>query len=151
MFADEPPEEEDSSDSTASEVNEVHTELSAEQGNNLTISCNHEHRGTVSKVILEWMAQGQSWGVIGACEKLGGGVVVEDFSDRVRVSCTNSLVVNLHLTGVQQQDSGFYRCIFSTDSGVQITTVMLTVPLPGTKTGRHALGLSSAHSDVMAG
>lgn len=151
MFADEPPEEEDSLDSAAPEVNEVHTELSAEQGNNLTISCNHEHRGTVSKVILEWMAEGQSWGIIGVCEKVGRDVVVEDFSDRVRVSCTNSLVVSLHLKGVQQQDSGFYRCIFSIDSGKQITTVLLTVPLPGTKTGQSALVIYSAYYGVMAG
>lgn len=132
VFADEPPDEEDSLDSTAPGANEVHRELSAEQGNNLTIRCDHKPRSTVSKVILEWMAQGQSWGIIGACEKVGNDVVVEDFSDRVRVSCNNSLVVSLHLTGVQQQDSGFYRCIFTTDSGMQISTVLLTVPLPGT-------------------
>ncbi|XP_068160596.1 CD226 antigen isoform X2 [Antennarius striatus] len=128
---DEPPEEEDSAESPTSEVIQTDTELVSEQNNNLTITCKHEHRGTVYQVILERMLHGQPWVIIGVCKKVEGGLVGEDYSDRGRVDCTDNLDVSLHLTGVMQEDGGFYRCTFSTDSGVQTTTVMLTVPPPG--------------------
>ncbi|XP_070842051.1 CD226 antigen isoform X2 [Chaetodon trifascialis] len=129
---DEPPEEdEDSTEPPTPEVIEADTELVAEQNNNLTISCNRERNTTVYQVILERMPHSQPWGIIGVCKKVEGGLVNEDYSDRGRVSCTDSLDVSLHLTGVVQEDGGFYRCTFSTDAGVQTTTVQLTVPPPG--------------------
>ncbi|XP_039645825.1 CD226 antigen isoform X2 [Perca fluviatilis] len=128
---DEPPEEDNSTGSPTPEVIKTDTELLAEPDNNLTISCNHEHNGTVYQVILEKMPYGQPWGIIGVCKKVEGGLLGEDYSDRVRVSCADSLDVSLHLTGVVQEDGGFYRCTFSTDAGVRTTTVLLTVPPPG--------------------
>lgn len=133
-FTDEPPEEDDSAESPTPEVIETDKELLAEPDNNLTISCNHEHNGTIYQVIFEKMPHGQPWGIIGVCKKVEGGLVGEDYSDRGRVSCADSLDVSLHLTGVVQEDGGFYRCTFSTDAGVRTTTVLLTVPPPGTKT-----------------
>nr|XP_046227280.1 CD226 antigen isoform X1 [Scatophagus argus] len=124
---DEPPEEDDSTEPPTSEVIKLDTELTAQQDNNLTISCNHKHKGTVYQVILERMPHGQPWNIIGVCKKVEGGLVGEDYSDRGRVSCTDSLDVSLHLTGVVQEDGGFYRCTFSTDAGEQTTTVLLSV------------------------
>ncbi|XP_070784603.1 CD226 antigen [Enoplosus armatus] len=128
---DEPPEEDNGTEPPTPEVIKTDTELVAEQDNNLNISCKHEHNGTVYQVILEKMPHGQPWGIIGVCKKVEGGLLGEDYSDRGRVSCTDSLDVSLHLTGVAQEDGGFYRCTFSTDAGVQTTTVLLTVPTPG--------------------
>lgn len=134
VLTDEPPEEDNGTERPTPETIRADTELVAEENNNLTINCNHEHNGTVYQVILEKMPHGQPWGIIGVCKKVEGGLVGEDYSDRGRVSCTDSLDVSLHLTGVVQEDGGFYRCTFSTDAGVQTTTVLLTVPPPGTKT-----------------
>ncbi|XP_030254358.1 CD226 antigen isoform X2 [Sparus aurata] len=128
---DEPPEEDNGTEPPTPEPITPDTEVVAEEDNNLTISCNHEHNGTVYQVILEKMPHGHPWGIIGVCKKVEGGLLAEDYSDRGRVSCTDSLDVSLHLTGVVQQDGGFYRCTFSTDAGVQTTTVLLTVPPPG--------------------
>ena len=133
--ADEPPEEDDdSAEPPTTEAIETDTELVAEENNNLTISCNHEHNGTVYQVILEKMPHGHPWRIIGVCKKAEGSLVSEDYSDRGAVSCTDSLDISLRLTGVVPEDGGFYRCTFSTDAGVQTTTVLLTVPPPGTKT-----------------
>lgn len=128
---DEPPAEDDSAEDPTSEVITPDTELEAEENNNLTVNCNHEHNGTVYQVILEKMPLGHPWAIIGVCKKVEGGLVGEDYSDRGWVSCEDSLDVSLHLTGVVQEDGGFYRCTFSTDAGVQTTTVLLTVPPPG--------------------
>ncbi|XP_029313117.1 LOW QUALITY PROTEIN: CD226 antigen [Cottoperca gobio] len=128
---DDPPEEDDSTEPPTPGGIHTDTELLAEPNNNLTLSCNHEHNGTVYQVILEKMPHSQPWGIIGVCKKVEGGLLKEDYSDRGRVSCADSLDVSLHLTGVVQADGGFYRCTFSTDAGVQTTTVLLTVPPPG--------------------
>ncbi|XP_029385075.1 CD226 antigen isoform X2 [Echeneis naucrates] len=131
---DEPPEDVDITEAptpVTPEVTVADTVLVAEQNNNLTISCEHKHNGTVHQVILERMAHGHPWGIIGVCKKVDLGLVGEDYSDRGRVSCADSLDVSLHLTGVTPDDSGFYRCTFSTDVGVQTTTVLLTVSMPG--------------------
>lgn len=134
-FTDEPPEDDNNStEPPTPEVITTDTELVAELDNNLNISCNHEHNGTVYQVILEKMPHGKPWGIIGVCKKVEGGLVGEDYSDRGTVNCADSLDVSLHLAGVVHEDSGFYRCTFSTDAGVRTTTVLLTVPPPGTKT-----------------
>uniref|UniRef100_A0A3Q3MD86 CD226 molecule n=1 Tax=Labrus bergylta TaxID=56723 RepID=A0A3Q3MD86_9LABR len=112
------------------QVEDLDTELVAERNNNLTIKCNHVHNGTVYQVILEKMPHSEPWSIIGVCKKVEGGLVGEDYSDRGEVSCADSLDVSLHLTGVVPEDSGFYRCTFSTDTGVQTTTVLLTVAPP---------------------
>uniref|UniRef100_A0A3B4UEU1 CD226 molecule n=1 Tax=Seriola dumerili TaxID=41447 RepID=A0A3B4UEU1_SERDU len=116
------------------EVTVADIELEAEQNSNLTIGCNHKHNGTIHQVILERMPHSQPWGIIGVCKKVEMGLVSEDYSDRGTVSCADSLDVSLHLTGVVLDDGGFYRCTFSTDVGVQTTTVLLSVAIPGTKT-----------------
>lgn len=126
---DEPPEEDNSTEAPTPESIETDIELVAEQNSNLTISCNHGHNGTVHQVILERIPQ--PWGIIGVCKKVEGGLVSEDYSDRGRVSCADNLDISLHLTGVVQEDEGFYRCTFSTDAGLQTTTVLLTVPPSG--------------------
>ncbi|XP_040921405.1 CD226 antigen isoform X2 [Toxotes jaculatrix] len=128
---DEPPEEEDFTEPPTPEVIVADIEMVAEQNNNRTMSCNHEHNGTVYQAILEKMPHGQPWGIIGVCKKVEGGLVVEDYSDRGKVSCADSLDVSLHLTGVVLDDGGFYRCTFNTDAGVQTTTILLTVPTSG--------------------
>ncbi|XP_056290273.1 CD226 antigen isoform X1 [Pseudoliparis swirei] len=128
---DEPPEENDGTEPPSPEGIKTDTELVAEPNVNLTISCNHEHNGTIYQVILERMPHGQPWGIIGVCKQVEGGLLSEDYSDRGHVSCTDSLDVSLHLTAVVQEDGGFYRCSFSTDAGWQTTTVLLTVPPPG--------------------
>lgn len=112
------------------------SELIAEQDSNLTISCNHEHNGTVYQVTLEKMPHLQPWGIIGICKK-DSDLVSEDYSDRGRVSCTDTLHVSLHLTGVVEEDGGFYRCTFDTDAGLQTTTVLVSVLPSGTKTECH--------------
>uniref|UniRef100_A0A3Q1F8F4 CD226 molecule n=1 Tax=Acanthochromis polyacanthus TaxID=80966 RepID=A0A3Q1F8F4_9TELE len=109
------------------EVTVADTELVAEQNNNLTIRCNHQHSGIVSQVILEKMLHGETWRIIGVCKKVEGGLVGEDYSDRGQVNCADSLDVSLHMTDVVQEDSGFYRCTFNTDAGVKTTSVQLTV------------------------
>ncbi|XP_041670257.1 CD226 antigen isoform X2 [Cheilinus undulatus] len=128
---DTPPEEDDSPEPPTPDEITTDSELIAKQNDNFTISCNHMHNGTVYQVILEKMPNSQPWSIIGVCKKVEGGLVGEDYSDRGRVSCADSLDISLHLTGVEPEDGGFYRCTFSTDAGEQTTTVLLTVPPPG--------------------
>ncbi|XP_041670258.1 CD226 antigen isoform X3 [Cheilinus undulatus] len=127
---DTPPEEDDSPEPPTPDEITTDSELIAKQNDNFTISCNHMHNGTVYQVILEKMPNSQPWSIIGVCKKVEGGLVGEDYSDRGRVSCADSLDISLHLTGVEPEDGGFYRCTFSTDAGEQTTTVLLTVPPP---------------------
>uniref|UniRef100_A0A3Q3NCM8 CD226 molecule n=1 Tax=Mastacembelus armatus TaxID=205130 RepID=A0A3Q3NCM8_9TELE len=116
---------------SCSQVIITNTELVAEQNNNLTINCNHQHNGTVYQAVLQKMPHGQLWDLIGVCKNVDGGLVGEDYSNRGQVICADSLDVTLHLTHVIQEDAGFYRCIFSTDVGEQTVTVLLTVLVPG--------------------
>ncbi|KAM9839416.1 CD226 antigen [Aulostomus maculatus] len=135
---DEPPEEEEEEEEEdpteeppGPEMIKADAELSAEQSYNVTLGCKHKHNGTVHRVIVEWMQHGKPWSTIGVCKTVEGGIVGEDYSDRGRVSCADSLDVSVHLTGVEQEDAGFYRCIFNTDAGMTSTTVLLTVAPPG--------------------
>lgn len=137
-FADEPP-----------ESNVADVELVAELNNNVTISCNHWHNSTVYQVNLERMPHSQPWIIIGVCKKVEGLLVTEDYTDRGVVSCISSLDVSLHLTDVDQEDGGFYRCRFSTDAGEQTTTVQLTISTPGkdiTLLQHHDVVCTHAHS-----
>lgn len=138
VLADDPPEEENITESVPSEVTVADTEMVAEWSNNMTIRCNHRHNGTVYQVIFEKLLLGHHWTIIGVCKTVEGGLVGEDYSDRGRVDCADSLDVSLHLTDVTGEDSGFYRCTFNTDVGVQTTTVQLTVSASGTKKQKHA-------------
>ncbi|KAM7369969.1 hypothetical protein PAMP_011256 [Pampus punctatissimus] len=127
---DEPPQEVEHEDHTqppTTEVLEADTVLVAEQDNNLTLNCNHKHNGTVYQVNVERMVTGQPWGIIGVCKKVDWYLVGDDYNNRGRISCADRMHVSLHLTGVEEEDGGFYRCTFSTDAGVQTTTVLLTV------------------------
>lgn len=132
---DEPPEEdEDEDDFTEAPTPgafETDTQLVAELNENLTISCDPGRNATVYQVIMEKMVHEQPWSIIGVCKKVEGGLVGEDYSDRGRISCADSLEVSLHLVYVGQEDGGFYRCTFSTDAGTQTTTLTLTVTAPG--------------------
>ncbi|XP_063768749.1 CD226 antigen isoform X2 [Eleginops maclovinus] len=132
---DEPPEdsteEEEGSDPPTPKGTRPDTVLVAEPDSNLTISCNHEHNGTVYQVVLERSPPGRLSDIIGVCKRVEGRLLREDYSDRGQVSCEDSLDISLHLTGVEPEDGGFYRCNFSTDTGVRTTTVLLTVPPPG--------------------
>uniref|UniRef100_A0A667ZPP4 CD226 molecule n=1 Tax=Myripristis murdjan TaxID=586833 RepID=A0A667ZPP4_9TELE len=125
------PLENENTETPTPEVIEADTEVVAKRNDNLTISCNHEHNGTVYQVVVERLPHGQPWDIIGMCKVVDGGLVGEDFTERGRVSCADSLDVSLQLTDVTEEDGGFYRCHFSTDAGVQTTTVLLTVPSPG--------------------
>ncbi|XP_028290680.1 CD226 antigen isoform X2 [Gouania willdenowi] len=128
---DEPPEEVDTTDTPAPELISVDLELEAEQSSNVTIVCNRQLNSSVYQVILEKMLHQQPWVIIGVCKKVEGGLVSEDYSDKGRVDCEDSLDVSLSLTHVGHEDQGFYRCSFSTDAGLQVTTVQLTVTAPG--------------------
>ncbi|KAK2859413.1 hypothetical protein Q5P01_004033 [Channa striata] len=128
---DEPPEEENSTEAPVTEMPVADVEMFAEQNDNVTISSNHKHNGTVYQAILERMPHGQPWSIIGVCKKVDGGLVREDYSDRGMVNCGEHLIVSLHLTCVEQDDGGFYRFRFSTDAGEQTTTLLLTVLAPG--------------------
>lgn len=131
-------EEEEEEGGNSSETNElIHadTELVAEQHSNTTLVCDRERDDSVHEVTLERMTHdNQPWGAIGVCRKIEGGPVAQNYSDRGRLSCTDTLGVSLHLTGVQQQDAGLYRCTWSTDGGPQTTTVLLKVQPAGTET-----------------
>lgn len=112
----------------------VDTELVAEQHGNTTVVCNRERDNTVHEVTLERMPHADRPGsVIGVCGKSDGGPVAQNYSDRGRLTCTDTLNVHLHLTGVQQQDAGLYRCTWSSDGAPQTTTVLLRVQPTGTE------------------
>nr|XP_020455629.1 CD226 antigen isoform X3 [Monopterus albus] len=128
---DDPPEDDNSTEPPSPEVIVANTELIAEENSNLTIICNHQHNGSVSQALMKKMPQGQGWNTIGVCKKEGGNPVSENYSDRGRVVCADSLDVSLQLTAVMQEDGGYYRCIFTTDVGEQTTTVLLTVLISG--------------------
>lgn len=132
-MADEPPAEDNSTEPPVTDVIRADRTLAAEENDNVTISCKNEHNGTVSQVFLEKMPHGQNWSIIGECKKVKHGLLTEDDRDVRGLRCTDTLDVSLQLTGVQQQDGGFYRCTFNTDAGLQTTTVLLTVSPSGTK------------------
>uniref|UniRef100_A0A3B3U0B5 CD226 molecule n=1 Tax=Poecilia latipinna TaxID=48699 RepID=A0A3B3U0B5_9TELE len=111
----------------------VDSEVVAEESSNLTVSCKHPHNGTIYQVILEKMPHGRPWVIIGICKKVEGGLVSEDYSERGRVNCADSLDLSLHLTDVASGDDGLYRCTFNTDVGVQTTVVQLRTAPPGTQ------------------
>ncbi|KAM6977650.1 CD226 antigen [Aplochiton taeniatus] len=119
------------------EVMEADTELVAEKSDNLTLHCHHEHNGTVYQVSMEKLAHGRAGSgggraiILGTCRVVDGGLVAEEHTQRGRVNCSDTLDVSLQLVDVVEEDSGLYRCRFSTDAGVQTTTVLLTVPSPG--------------------
>ncbi|XP_051910181.1 CD226 antigen [Hippocampus zosterae] len=126
---DEPPEE-DKEDNA--EFVEADVYLTATPSSNLTVECNHEHNGTgVHQAVVEHMALGQPWVIIGICKRVEGGVLIEDYSERGLVSCERSMDVSLQLTPVAQEDGGLYRCSFSTDAGLQTNTVLVTVSASG--------------------
>ncbi|XP_056155071.1 CD226 antigen isoform X2 [Lampris incognitus] len=127
---DEPPEDQSVETPTLAPI-EADTEVVAELNENLTIICNHEHKGTVYKVTVEKSTRGQPWEIVGSCLAVNGGMSGEEYTKRVRVSCQDSLGVSLQLVEVAEEDEGLYRCGFSTDTGVQTTTVLLTVPRSG--------------------
>ncbi|XP_005471841.1 CD226 antigen isoform X2 [Oreochromis niloticus] len=127
---DEPPEEDPTEPAPTQEA-VSNEELLVEQNSNLTIRCNYQQNGTVNQVILERMLHGQSWTIVGVCKKVEQGLVAEDYSDRGRVSCEDSLDMSLHLTDVTQEDNGFYRCTFNTDVGQQNITMQLTIVASG--------------------
>lgn len=130
-LADEPPAEDDSTETPITDVMRADMTLAAEENDNVTISCKNEHNGTVDQVLLEKMPHGQTWSIIGECEK--HDLLTKDYRDVPGLRCTDTLDVSLQLTSVGQQDGGFYRCTFSTDAGLQTTTVLLTVSPSGTK------------------
>ncbi|XP_004081296.1 CD226 antigen isoform X1 [Oryzias latipes] len=107
-------------------------QLVEEENNNLTIRCIHPHNVTIiNQVILERKLHEQLWTIIGVCKQVDGGLLSEDYSDRGRVDCADSLEVSLHLTGIAQEDGGFYRCTFNTDVGVRTYTIQLSVSPQG--------------------
>ncbi|XP_014855681.1 PREDICTED: CD226 antigen isoform X4 [Poecilia mexicana] len=128
---DEPPEDNNSTEPPPPEEVTVDSEVVAEESSNLTISCKHPHNGTIYQVILEKMLHGRPWVIIGICKKVEGGLVGEDYSERGRVDCADSLDLSLHLTDVASGDDGLYRCTFNTDVGVQTTVVQLRTAPPG--------------------
>ncbi|XP_011616809.1 CD226 antigen isoform X2 [Takifugu rubripes] len=151
---DEPPDEEEEhgDSSETQDVIRVDTELVAEQHSNATVFCNREHDNTVHNVTLERMSHDdQPWGVIGVCSSIKGGPVAQNYSDRGRLTCTDALNVRLHLTGVQQQDAGLYRCTWSTDGVLQTTTMLLRVQPTDTEAGGFSLSAYVMYIYIGAG
>ncbi|XP_049604682.1 CD226 antigen isoform X2 [Syngnathus scovelli] len=110
------------------EVMEAGAHMTAETSGNLSVECNQQRNGTiVHQAMVEHMAFGQPWVIIGICKRVEGGVLSEDYSERGQVTCQQNLDVSLQLTAVAQEDGGLYRCSFSTDTGLQTNTVMVTV------------------------
>ncbi|XP_029003616.1 CD226 antigen isoform X4 [Betta splendens] len=127
---DEPPEEDQGTEPPTPEPVHADLTLVAEQNDNVTLSCHHQHSGTVYQVILERLPHGQRGTITGVCKHAEGNLVREDYSSRGTVNCASSLDLTLHLSNVTQEDGGFYRCRFSTDAGEQVTTVLLSVLTP---------------------
>uniref|UniRef100_A0A8C6U9Y9 CD226 molecule n=1 Tax=Neogobius melanostomus TaxID=47308 RepID=A0A8C6U9Y9_9GOBI len=97
---------------------------------NLTLSCTGLPNVTVYQVIMERLESGRSWAIIGVCKSLDAALLSEDYSERGTFSCDHSLDVTLQLVQVQQEDSGFYRCTFHTETGIHSTTMTLSVSEP---------------------
>uniref|UniRef100_A0A8C6UDP2 CD226 molecule n=1 Tax=Neogobius melanostomus TaxID=47308 RepID=A0A8C6UDP2_9GOBI len=113
----------------------VHTRgqsgVAAVLNENLTLSCTGLPNVTVYQVIMERLESGRSWAIIGVCKSLDAALLSEDYSERGTFSCDHSLDVTLQLVQVQQEDSGFYRCTFHTETGIHSTTMTLSVSEPG--------------------
>ncbi|XP_056110069.1 CD226 antigen isoform X1 [Rhinichthys klamathensis goyatoka] len=103
------------------------TKLVVAENDNLTIKCDLVHNGEVLQVSIEKLniEEGSS-NIIATCQMLSEGVELNEFDSRGRVNCSDAMEVSLHLTNIIKEDAGFYRCNFSTDAGVQSTTVLLT-------------------------
>nr|XP_057915397.1 CD226 antigen [Doryrhamphus excisus] len=125
---DEPPSEEE--DASAALV-DADAHLTADPGSNVTVGCGHGHNGTVLQAVVEHMAPGRPWVIIGICKRVEGGTLSEDYSERGQIGCEDGLDVSLHLSAVAPEDGGLYRCSFSTDAGLRTSTVMVTVPPAG--------------------
>lgn len=109
------------------------------ENDNLTIKCDLVHNGEVLQVSIEKLnAEEGSSNIIATCQMLSEGVELNEFDSRGRVNCSDAMEVSLHLTNIIKEDGGLYRCNFSTDAGVQSTTVLLTtLPAQGrTRMGR---------------
>ncbi|XP_049341426.1 CD226 antigen isoform X1 [Astyanax mexicanus] len=103
------------------------TKLVVAESQNLTMWCkyNGAHAGAVSEVTVEklWSDQ-QGSTLLGVCKEQEGSVEVSDFEDRVRVNCSSDLELSVQLSSVVKEDGGLYRCNFTTDTGVQTTSII---------------------------
>ncbi|XP_052398261.1 CD226 antigen-like isoform X1 [Carassius gibelio] len=103
------------------------TKLVVTENDNLTIICDHVHNGEVYQVSIEKLdAELGSSNIIATCQMLGHDVELSEFNSRARLNCSDAMEVSLHLTNIIKEDGGLYRCNFSTDAGVQSTTILLT-------------------------
>ncbi len=99
----------------------------ATEDDNLTITCDLVHNGDVYQVSIEKLdAEVGSSNIIATCQMLEDGVELSEFKSRGQLNCSDALEVSLHLTNIVKEDGGLYRCNFSTDAGVQSTTILLT-------------------------
>ncbi|XP_072306828.1 CD226 antigen isoform X3 [Eucyclogobius newberryi] len=131
---DEPPAEDDEgvvdSEYSTPEPVETSLELLAELNENLTLSCSGLPNVTVYQVIMEKRAGSRPWFIIAVCKIVNEALLTEDYSERGSIHCAHTLDVSLHLVHVQQEDSGFYRCTFHTETGTHNTTMTLSVSEP---------------------
>uniref|UniRef100_A0A8C2ILV3 CD226 molecule n=1 Tax=Cyprinus carpio TaxID=7962 RepID=A0A8C2ILV3_CYPCA len=103
------------------------TKLVVTENDNLTIRCNHVHNGEVYQVSIEKLdAEVGISNIIATCRMLEDDVELSEFNSRGRLNCSDAMEVSLHLTNIIKEDGGLYRCNFSTDAGVQSTTILLT-------------------------
>lgn len=99
----------------------------ATENDNLTITCDLVHNGEVYQVSIEKLdAEVGGSNIIATCQMLEDGVELSEFNNRGRLNCSDAMEVSLHLTNIVKEDGGLYRCNFSTDAGVQSTTILLT-------------------------
>ncbi|KAL1006656.1 hypothetical protein UPYG_G00075010 [Umbra pygmaea] len=122
---------EDDEDVPASETEliKADTELIVQRSDNLTITCNCPHNVTIYQVTLEKLDRSSTSGMalMAMCQLKDGRLLEVNYTARGRVSCSERLDTSLHLENVVEDDRGLYQCRINTDTGEQITTVLLTV------------------------
>lgn len=103
------------------------TELVAAENDNLTIKCDHIQNGEVYHVSVEKLDPDDgSHTIIATCRMRDDDLELIEYSSRGTLNCSDAMEVSLHLTNIIEEDGGLYRCNFTTDDGVQSTTVLLT-------------------------
>lgn len=65
--------------------------------------------------------------LLAVCKQNADGVELSEYLHRGNVNCSDKMEMKLHLNNVSQDDSGIYRCNFSTDAGFSSSLILLTM------------------------
>lgn len=94
----------------------------------MTLVC-PRYNYSVSQVLIKKDDQED---IIGRCIQQSGPFVLKDQHETIRVSCADpNLGVTFELNNVVKADEGRYRCLISTEYGVEIFTYEVTVLAQG--------------------